>query len=462
MKRNKINISAITDFLTLSESLSLLLKNKLWLQIVFGMCAGVGLGLTISPRGLALVGEHTSELVAGWVALPGYIFLALIQMIMVALIFSSIVLGIGSCGTADQLKRLGIRIVPYFLMTTIVAVLLGVVLVEFLKPGAYVAQVLLVEVGNEALSSTDNLVPTLLPESNHLDLPKRLVTLIPANPLRSALEGSMLQIVIFSILFGIALLSIHPARAKPFLDIAMSLQEVAMKIVSWAMMIAPLAVFGLLTEITAKLGFDAILGMGSYVGTVLIGLLSLLMFYLALIHFIAKISPITFLSRVRELQLLAFSTSSSAAVMPLSIETATKEFGVDEATANFVIPIGATINMDGTAVYQVIAAVFLAQVYSIDLSLSTLLLLSATTVGASIGAPSTPGVGIVVLATILGGIGVPVSGIALLIGVDRILDMTRTVVNVSGDITACLVLDKLLPQSPQHRLADLNEKEAVL
>ena len=167
--------------------------------------------------------------------------------------------------------------------------------------------------------------------------------------------------------------------------------------------------------------------------------------------------PLSFLTKIRELQLLAFSTSSSAAVMPLSIETATNKFGISKSTANFVIPIGATINMDGTAIYQVIAAVFLAQVYGIELSISSLVLLSVTTIGASIGAPSTPGVGIVVLATILGGIGVPVSGIALLIGVDRILDMCRTVVNVSGDITACLVLDKLLAK--YSKIAIQNELE---
>ena len=197
--------------------------------------------------------------------------------------------------------------------------------------------------------------------------------------------------------------------------------------------------------------------MGGYVGTVLLGLLSLLIFYLILVYTITRMPPLSFLTKIRELQLLAFSTSSSAAVMPLSIETATNKFGISKSTANFVIPIGATINMDGTAIYQVIAAVFLAQVYGIELSISSLVLLSVTTIGASIGAPSTPGVGIVVLATILGGIGVPVSGIALLIGVDRILDMCRTVVNVSGDITACLVLDKLLAK--YSKIAIQNELE---
>ncbi|PHS66671.1 MAG: C4-dicarboxylate transporter [Thalassobium sp.] len=412
------------------------------------MIAGIALGVLISARGMALVDRHVAELIAGWLALPGYIFLALIQMIMVALIFSSIILGVASCGTGEQLRRLGIRIMPYFLCTTTVAVMLGIVLAELVKPGAYISQLMVDNTSLEPLSQAANakefVTQSDASAARHLNFPKTLANLIPSNPLRAALDGSMLQIVVFSIFFGIALLMIQSARAKPLLDIAMSLQEVAMKIVSWAMLIAPLAVFGLLTEITTKMGFDAILGMGGYVATVIAGLLCLLLFYLGLAYVVARISPLSFLHNIRELQLLAFSTSSSAAVMPLSIETATKRFAISESTANFVIPIGATINMDGTAIYQVIAAVFLAQVYGIDLSLPALLLLSVTTIGASIGAPSTPGVGIVVLATILGGIGVPVSGIALLIGVDRILDMSRTVVNVTGDITACLVLDKLM------------------
>lgn len=448
MKKHHLKYASIADILVLTESLGLLIKTRLWLQILIGMIAGIALGMLISARGMALVDRHVAELIAGWLALPGYIFLALIQMIMVALIFSSIVLGVASCGTGEQLRRLGIRIIPYFLCTTTVAVMLGIVLAELVKPGAYISQLMVDNASLDSLSQAENakefVTQSDASAARHLNFPKTLANLIPSNPLRAALDGSMLQIVVFSIFFGIALLMIQSARAKPLLDIAMSLQEVAMKIVSWAMLIAPLAVFGLLTEITTKMGFDAILGMGGYVATVIAGLLCLLLFYLGLVYVVARISPLSFLHNIRELQLLAFSTSSSAAVMPLSIETATKRFSISESTANFVIPIGATINMDGTAIYQVIAAVFLAQVYGIDLSLPALLLLSVTTIGASIGAPSTPGVGIVVLATILGGIGVPVSGIALLIGVDRILDMSRTVVNVTGDITACLVLDKLM------------------
>ncbi len=432
------------DFFPKTKSIKLLVRTKLWLQIVIGMMAGIGLGLAISPRGLSWVSPSTAEIIAGWVALPGYVFLALIQMIMVGLIFSSIVLGIASCGSGDQLKRLGIRTVPYFLWTTTIAVIMGIVLAKAIQPGEYISDSL-VENASAISSEQQSTLPSeQITSQSPVSFPQRLANLIPSNPLRAALEQSMLQIVIFSIFIGIALLSITTHKAKPLLDLATSLQEIAMKVVSWAMMIAPLAVFGLLTEITGKMGFDALVGMGGYVGTVILGLLCLMCIYLGLVYFIAGISPAKFLKNVRSLQLLAFSTSSSAAVMPLSIETATKTFSVETSTANFVIPIGATINMDGTAIYQIIAAIFLAQVYGIELSLASLILLSVTTIGASIGSPSAPGVGIVVLATILAGIGVPVSGIALLIGVDRILDMSRTVVNVTGDITACLVLDKLL------------------
>ena len=217
-----------------------------------------------------------------------------------------------------------------------------------------------------------------------------------------------------------------------------------MKIVSWAMALAPIAVFGLLAQISVQVGFDAIIGVATYVATVLLGLVILLGFYLLIVTVLARRSPLAFLRSISNVQLLAFSTSSSAAVMPLSMKTAEESLGVKPAVSQFVVPLGATVNMDGTALYQVIAAVFLTQVYGIELSIAQLLLLSVTTVGASIGSPSTPGVGIVILATIVQGMGVPAEGLALILGVDRILDMSRTAVNVSGDLTACVVMERFL------------------
>lgn len=217
-----------------------------------------------------------------------------------------------------------------------------------------------------------------------------------------------------------------------------------MKIVEWAMKLAPYAVFGLICNITIKIGFQAISSMFMYILTVLFGLVLLLGFYLIIVYFSSKMKPFEFLGKIKEVQLMAFSTSSSAAVMPLSIKTAENNLEIPPTISKFVIPLGATINMDGTALYQVSAAIFLTQLFGIELSFFELIVLAITTVGASIGTPSTPGVGIVILATILQSIGVPLEGIALILGVDRILDMCRTTINVTGDLTASLFIKRVL------------------
>ena len=239
-------------------------------------------------------------------------------------------------------------------------------------------------------------------------------------------------------------MSMKEDDAKPIKDLAKSLQAFSLTVVSWAMKLAPYAVFGLLCNITIKIGFDANSSMSMYVFTVLFGLGILLCFYLTIVYVTSKIKPLDFLRKIREVQLMAFSTSSSAAVMPLSMKTAEEELNIPTSISKFVIPLGATINMDGTALYQVIAAIFLTQLFGIDLDLVDVIILAITTVGASIGAPSTPGVGIVILATILQGLGVPPEGVALILGVDRILDMCRTTINVTGDLTATIVMKKLV------------------
>ena len=432
-------INSVPELGALTEKLAFLVRSKLWVQIVVCMILGIGIGLSVSQEGLALVSEQTAVLITGWLVLPGHLFLALIQMIMLPLVVSSIVLGIAGAEDLDKLRKMGLRIAPYFVGTTTVAVLIGVVLVTFVEPGQYIDPQML----SAALADTASGV--VGKDLEELTLHDRIVGLIPANPLSAALDESMLQIVVFAILMGVALASIDSNRARPLLELSSSVQELSMKIVSWAMVIAPLAVLGLLAQITMQVGVDALVGMSVYVGTVLLGLGLLLGFYVTVVFIVGGVSPSKFLSRVREVQLLAFSTSSSAAVMPLSIKTAEEKLGIQSSTANFIVPLGATINMDGTALYQVIAAVFLTQVFGVELSSGELLLLIATTIGASIGSPSTPGVGIVILATILTNIGVPASGIALIIGVDRILDMSRTAINVTGDLTACVVMDRWLP-----------------
>lgn len=412
------------------------------------MAAGIVVGLTLSPSGGAVISESAANLVATWLALPGRLFLALIQMVVVPLVLSSIVLGIATSGDAAFLKRIGSRIAPYFVATTATAVLIGACIALWFAPGQYlgdgIAEAVATEaVTNQIISGSDSVVATA-PTVSSQTLPEQIIEIIPTNPTHAILSRSMFQIVILAIFTAVALVSIAPSRAKPIVDLCVSLQDISMKVVSWAMALAPVAVFGLLAQICVQVGFDAIVGVGAYVGTVLVGLLLLLGFYLMVVALVARRNPLVFLKAIWSVQLLAFSTSSSAAVMPLSMKTAEESLEVSRPVSQFIVPLGATVNMDGTALYQVVAAVFLTQVYGIELTLAQLILLSVTTVGASIGSPSTPGVGIVILATIVQGIGVPAEGIALILGVDRMLDMTRTAVNVSGDLTACVVMDRWL------------------
>lgn len=422
---------------------------KLWFQVVLGMFFGITFGLILSPNAFALVPEHIAFAIAPWVALAGNIFLALIKMVVIPLVMSSIILGITSAQDTQTLKSLGIKIAPYFVFTTIVAVSIGIFIAYFIQPGDYVSQ----EVIN-SISNASVVVKEVTPLSE-VSIPDMIVDLIPVNVSQAELDGNILFFVILAIFVGVAMMNMENDDAKPMKDLAKSFQAFSMKIVEWAMKLAPYAVFGLLSSITIKIGFDAISSMSMYVFTVVLGLLTLLCFYLLIVYFVGKVKPLEFLKQIREVQLMAFSTSSSAAVMPLSMKTAEDKLNIPTPISKFVIPLGATINMDGTALYQVIAAVFLTQLFGIDLSVVEVAVLALTTVGASIGAPSTPGVGIVILATILQGIGVPVEGIALILGVDRILDMCRTTINVTGDLTASIVMRRLTSySSSSKRISD--------
>ncbi len=422
----------------LTDTIQRLIRTRLWAQIVIGMVLGIAVGMLLSPEGGALLSESDADVVAGWLALPGQVFLALIQMVVLPLVVASIVLGVASSGDPAQLRKMGGRVGVFFLATTAAATAIGISLALVVQPGNYLDR----ETVQQTLGPAQVVASAASDEVKLADLPDRIVALIPSDPARAALNQSMLQIVLFAILMGIALLAIPAVRSRPLLDLAGSLQEVSMQVVSWAMLLAPYAVFGLLAQISIKIGLQALLGLSVYVGVVIAGLVALDLLYLALVAIGARMSPARFLSATREVQLLAFSTSSSAAVMPLSIRTVQDKLGVRPSIAQFVIPVGATVNMAGTALYQVVAAVFLTQVFGVDITLGDLLLLSATTIGASIGSPSSPGAGIVILATILQSMGIPPGGVALLIGVDRILDMSRTTVNVVGDLVACVLMNR--------------------
>ncbi|WP_317932844.1 dicarboxylate/amino acid:cation symporter [Halioxenophilus sp. WMMB6] len=423
------------------DQIIILAKTRLWIQILIAMVLGFAVGLSLSPEGLALVPAELSLTLAEWLQLPGTIFLNLIQMVVIPLVISSIALGICGGGDNQYLKRAGLRIFPYFIFTTVLAVVIGIVLVEWIHPGAYIDRpIMSVELADLAVPAST---------FNAAAVPDKIAELIPNNLSVAFSTKNMIQIVVAAIISGIAIASLPEERVVFAVKLLELAQEISLKVVSWAMLLAPLAVFGLLADISIRVGISAIAGLAAYVATVLIGLICLYLFYLLLIKVLGGKSPLLFAKHIRDVQLLAFSTSSSAAVMPLSMKVAIEQLRLSPPIVKFIIPIGATVNMDGTALYQVIAAVFLTQVFGIDLSVGQFALLTITTVGASIGAPSTPGVGIVILTTILQSIGVPASGIALIIGVDRILDMCRTAVNVTGDLTACTIMDKWLVQEPK-------------
>lgn len=438
----------------LSDSLQGLVHGRLWLQVLIGMALGVTTGIIIGP-GVGWVTPATATIVSDWLAFPGRLFLALIQMIVIPLVFASIIRGLAATEDIEQLRKMGLRVVLYFIFTTAVAIIIGLAVASIIKPGTYI--------DSHTLQSSIATVPAVNTENSFnidlVELPQMIIGLLPGNPLNSMVESNMLQVVIFAMIFGVALVMMLPAQSKPMLDLLGSLQEVCMTVVRWAMRLAPIAVFGLMTQLSAKLGFDALLGMAVYVGTVLLGLLLLFVLYLVIIFIISRQRPLSFIKAVREVVLLAFSTSSSAAVMPLSIKTAEENLKIRPSVAQFIIPLGATINMNGTALYQGVAALFLAQVFGIDISLAGMALIVVTAVGASIGAPSTPGVGIVILSMVLGSVGIPAAGIALIIGVDRILDMSRTAINVSGDLVAAKLMDSWV--GAKASLRDEQREEAI-
>ena len=415
-------------------------RGRLWLQVLVAMAVGIVTGMAIGPTG-AWLSPAMALLVSNWLAIPGYLFLAMVQMIVIPLVVASIILGMTSSRDMAQLRSMGVRTGLFFLFTTVVAALIGVLVALAVEPGSYlqVAQLPASTVVDGAAGAAA--APSLA------TLPAQIVRVVPTNPLQASVEQNMLQVVVFAIFVGVALVTMERKLARPLVDLLGAVQEVSMVVVRWAMYLVPAAVFGLMTQLTARMGLDALLGMGVYVVTVL-GALLLAFAFLMLVYAVGRRrSPLAFLRGSRDVLLLAFSTSSSAAVMPLTIRTAEESLGVQISVSRFVIPLGTTINMAGTALYQVIATLFLAQVYQVDVGLSGLLLVVVLAVGASIGSPGTPGIGIVILSMMLGTVGIPAEGIALIIGVDRVLDMSRTTLNVAGDLVAASVIDQHTPRS---------------
>lgn len=419
-----------TPLRSLSHYLQYLVRSRLWVKVLIGMAIGCGIGYLLSEE-TGLVGAHIASPVSNWLYLPGQLFLKLVQMIMIPFVFSSIIIGIINTDT-EQLKKTGIRLGIYFVSTTTIAITIGIMLTKWIDPGKHMARKTLID--NPSVSKADG--------STIVNIPNAISNLLPDNPLASMVTGEMLSIVIFTIIVAIAIIQMKKELQVPVVSLLNSIQEICMTIVKWAMRLAPLAVLGIMAQLVYTMGFDSITGLARYVTTVMAGLAGLLVVYLLMVTFLGNQNPFKFLKSITKVQLLAFSTTSSAAVMPLSIKTAEENLRVRPSISEFIIPVGATMNMDGTALYQCISTLFVAQLYGIELQLPNLILLVITIVAASIGTPAIPGGGIVILATIMQGIGIPAEGTVMLIGVERIMGMFRTAINVTGDLTACVIFNR--------------------
>ncbi len=435
-----------------ARRLEALVRTRLWLQVIIGLILGIGVGGLLGPD-LGWVPHETAVLLGDWIALPGKLFLGLIGMVVSILVLASIVLGLSQASSGEQLKSIGIKLTLFILVTTTFAAALGIALSLMIEPGSYV------EINSPEKISEPSPEPPQKLKSVEISIPDRIAGLIPQQPLASLAQGEMLGIVVFAILIGIACTTSDRQRIAPFLDFMGSIMEVCMTVVKWAMFLAPWAVFGLMAQLVAEVGFDTVLGMGVYVLTVLFGLLILYVVYLVLVTLLAGVNPFEFASKIASAQLLAFSTSSSAAVMPYTIETAVEKLKVPESIASLVVPLCATVNMAGTALYQAVAIIFLAQMSGVQLTTTEISLIVVTLVASSIGSPGTPGVGLVILGNIAGDFGIPTGGLVLILGVDRILDMSRTSVNLCGDLVACAFLGSNAPVPERLTRIELAETD---
>jgi len=420
----------------LVDYLSGLIQGRLWLKVIIGLLLGVICGFLINPD-TELLSYSTSTILANWLDLPGNIFLRVVQMVMIPLIFSSIITGIVS-NDSDDLKRMGGGLFLYFIITTFISITLAIVLSVIMEPGR-----MIYESGGFGGGVAETVGAQTASKANLSEIPKLISDLIPSNPLETILSNEMLGVVIFTVIVGLALTQMRDEATTQIIRLIESIQKICMVIVSWAMKLVPFAVFGLMAALVSRVGLEGLMGIGYYISVVLLGLGLLMIVYMIILSLFSRVKISTFMSAARDPQLLAFSTASSAAVMPLSMEVADKKLGVSSKISDFVIPIGASINMDGTALFQCITALFMAQAYGIEMGLANLLLITVTLIGASIGTPAIPGGGVVILASVLGSAGIPTEGLIIVIGIDRILGMFRTAINVTGDLVACIVFDRL-------------------
>lgn len=418
-------LNEIKSLATLYTHIQNLIEKKLWLKVLVALALGIGVGLFLGQNYFELSKTFNHNL-GNWLGLPGQLFMRLVKMIMVPLILASIIRGIVS-NNLEQLKTLGLGVLVFFIVTTVLSIVIGTLLSLSMNPGS------MISLSSDTITTTSSIT-----QETGTSISNMILELLPDNPLQAMVEDEMLSVVIFSIITGIALLYLNEKTIEPVIQLLSAVQEITMVIVGWAMKIVPYAVFGMIAQLVANIGIDSLSGIAYYILVVLIGLTIIMLINLGIVQFFGGGKSLKFLQKVWDVLLLAFSTTSSAAVMPLSLKTAEEKLNVPSKISNFIIPIGATINMGGTALYQCVSVIFIAQAYGIELSVPALVLMNFTIVLASIGTPSIPGGGVIILASILKGAGIPAEGIVLIIGVERILGMFRASVNVAGDLTACM------------------------
>jgi len=400
-------------------------KMSMTSKIMIWMVAGLLVGSLINNFAVdnAWVQDY---LVMGLFHVVGAIFISMLKMLVVPLVTFSLICGVCGIGDLSKLGRVGGKAFALFMLTTALAITLAITIATFLAPGE----------GFELASATTGAftAPVAPP------LSQVFIDLVPSNPVAAYAEGNMLQIIFFTILFAVCILMIGEA-GQPIIDLSERLNSVMMEVVNVVMHVAPIGVFALMAKTFSLQGIDMIVPMiGYFAVLVFILLLHATGTLMLLLKVLGRVSPMRFLRKMRSAQLFAFSTSSSNATIPVTLQCVEKRIGVDNSTASFVVPFGATINMDGTAIMQGVATVFIANVYGIELGLSGYLTVIAMSVLASIGTAGVPGVGLIMLAMVFNQVGLPVEGIALIIGVDRLLDMVRTSVNVTGDAVVTTII----------------------
>ena len=383
-------------------------------------------------------------LVTNWIKPFGTIFINSLKLIAVPLILASLIKGISDLKDISKLSSMGTKTITTYLLTTICAVCIGLSVVNIVKPGESVTEKTRTEL-IEAYSSDAEEKRKIASDQESQGPLQPLIDLVPPNIVSAASNNkNMLQVIFFAILFGISMIMIPENKSKPLKLFFDSLNDVILKIIDLIMRCAPYGVFALLATLVAEApNTDLLTGLILYSLTLILGLVILLLFYLLIVKLLTGKSPLYFLRGILPAQLVAFSTSSSAATLPVTMDRVTNHLKVEDEVSSFVLPIGATINMDGTAVYQAVAAVFIAQTFGLELSLVDQLGIISTATLASIGAAAVPSAGIVMLVIVLAQAGIPEAGLALIFAVDRPLDMCRTVINVSGDATVSMIVSKL-------------------